>query len=309
MAQKALRRILRKIHPTLGFLALGVMFWMGSRLWRDHPDLSTILRDSLGLWCLGLPFVMLFKFLSWQAITAAMGVGLPWQRALTAYGLSIAGRYLPGKVLFVVGRMQAYGEGQKTKAGLAMVVELTVELCAAFVLVMPAALLGWVPERWSLPLLMAMLVTLLLIVVPTPGKGPWRLLERWTGTWQPMSRTALWGLPLAMTLIHWACYLACLHLWVGQSLGLTWLDLPLVGASLALAGLIGTLSLITPGGLGVREGMAALLFTQLGLENHQAFALAIAARFVLWGGESCGVLGGWILSILQKDKTSQPPSP
>jgi glycosyltransferase 2 family protein len=97
------------------------------------------------------------------------------------------------------------------------------------------------------------------------------------------------------TLIHvggWAAYGVSFTLFVGSVHPVAWQDVPLLGATYAAAWVIGFLSFLTPGGIGVREGVLAYL---LGLWLPPGVAIVISLLSRLWivAGELVGTAIAW----------------
>jgi uncharacterized membrane protein YbhN (UPF0104 family) len=222
--------------------------------------------------------------------------------------MSMAGKYIPGKVLFMVGRIQAYGPNKKRLgiASFGMVVEFIVEIMAGALLLLLAGAFGVLPDYATPWLICAgcLFISGAMSNLFFERSFKAKAITKRYGTLPKLNNGLLNHLPLLLTMGHWAVYLgsiAILHPQIHLNL-LQWLA---VGAALGFSSTIGTLSLITPGGLGVREGLATVLFTHLGLEPQMAFQLAIGARITQWIAElSCAVpVVLWELWLSQKRKT------
>ena len=243
------------------------------------------------------PFIVGLKVFAWHQLTKGLGIALDLNQTLKACVLSILGRYIPGKVFFVVGRLQAYGlKGEALKQGtFGMVLEFIYETMAGAFLMMVALGLGYFSGTTS-----TVLWPLSVCVILGGIFSPW-LLKRLSHLHRTLSISipaqgnvaSLILMPLIWTLLQWAFYLGSLFLWMGEPIGLSLQSMFAIGAILSFSSLVGTLSLLTPGGLGVREAMATMGFTALGIDWQQGLALAFAARCILWGSELfCG--GLWL---------------
>ena len=80
--------------------------------------------------------------------------------------------------------------------------------------------------------------------------------------------------------------------WISWSLGFYFLTVSLgfslpvnIGFLFTFAALAGILALISPGGLGVREGVIAAGLIFYGMSNEQAFSLSAFSRIWYLGGE------------------------
>mgnify|MGYP006433330521 CR=1 FL=1 len=253
------------------------------------------------------PFIVLAKVSAWFQLTQGLGIAISIGKTLEACLLSILGRYIPGKVFFVLGRLQAYGlKGEALRLGsFGMIVEFIFETMAGGALLMLALTMGYFSGTsanylWGL----SGLVLSFGLFSPSILRKFSHLHPRLSVTLPSQGNLVnLILIPLFATLIHWAFYLCSLYLWMGDHLNLSPEFMLAVGAILSFASLLGTLSLITPGGIGVREGLATLGFTAIGLDWQQGLALAFAARCILWVSE---IFCGGIWFFLSRPSTRVP---
>jgi len=271
----------------------------------EGPTLT--LPDTWFFLILLSPFIVGSKILAWHCLTKGLGIAIPFGRTLEACFLSILGKYIPGKVFFVVGRLQAYGlKGEQLKLGsCGMLIEFSVENLAGALLLAFALWAGYFTNSSPLVLwAMALLVLALGLLTPWILKQSHLLHRRLAFTLPPSAGVgALILTPLIWTMVHWVFYLGSIYLWLGEHLELSPWTLLAVGAVLGFSSTLGTLAFITPGGLGVREGLATLGFTALGLQWQQGLSLAFAARCLQWASELlCGVF--W-LSFCRTKKITQ----
>ena len=285
----------------LVFVILAGLFFKIQR----EQHLSTLLPKgwALVLLCALLPWMTLAKTVAWFQITQALGIAIGWRQTLQACLMSIAGRYIPGKVMFVLGRIEAYGPNslRLSLASFGMVIEFCIENIAGCVMLLGAALLGFCPAGTGL--MFGVLATAMLALSCCSNLLK-PLLRHLPIKFQPQhavdlrfSRLILG--PVVLTLIHWAFYLAGLYLLMGSSLDLRPLQMLGIGAALWFSSIVGTLSLLTPGGLGVRESLATFLFSALGLNVDDAFRLAMASRLFQWVGELSVALPTMLITFLK----------
>jgi uncharacterized membrane protein YbhN (UPF0104 family) len=244
---------------------------------------------SLGLAIFLLPVLTLCKTFAWYKITQALGIAISGTETLLACLMSIAGRYIPGKVLFVLGRIEAYGpEAHRlSTASFGMIIEFMVENFAGFALLLCTAILGFCPEGTGIYCGVFSSGVLILIFFSSLLRYPLKFLPQ---RFQPQTNIDLGSIrlifvPLFFTLLHWAVYLFLIYMLMGQTLNLNPLQMVAIGAALSFSSTLGTLSLLTPGGLGVRESLATMLFSTLGLSPEAAFGLAMVARLIQWASE------------------------
>jgi glycosyltransferase 2 family protein len=123
-------------------LAAGLMIWvirLAVAQWQSVPRLGRI--EWLPLAC-GILFVALGQFQvirSWRAVLGWLGAAVSWRAVFSIFSMSALGRYLPGKVLVVVGKvalLEQLGIERKTALG-SVIWEMG--------LILTAAGLFWVP--------------------------------------------------------------------------------------------------------------------------------------------------------------------
>ena len=79
-------------------------------------------------------------------------------------------------------------------------------------------------------------------------------------------------------------------------MSLTAIDIPWsVGFGFPLACTLGIMTVITPGGLGTREGVIFGYLTFVGMPTAEATAIAISSRLWFLGGEVFIFIIGWIV--------------
>ena len=294
----------RKIKPWVGLLVFVILAGLFFKIQREQ-HLSTLLPKGwalVALWGL-LPWITLAKTAAWYQITQALGIAIGWKATLHACLMSIAGRYIPGKVMFVLGRIEAYGPQplRLSLASFGMVVEFCIENMAGCVLLLGAALLGFCPAGTGL-MFGACSGAILALSCCSNLLKP--LIRHLPVKFQPQHPVDLrfsrliFG-PVALTLVHWFFYLAGLYLIMGTSLNLQPLQMLGIGAALWFSSTVGALSILTPGGLGVRESLATFLFSALGLNVDDAFRLAMVSRLIQWAGELFVALPTMLITFLK----------
>lgn len=232
--------------------------------------------------CLGLGW--------WQALRS-VGGSLAAGAAFRVWVSSLLWRYLPGNVWHIAGRVYLGGQtGERRSAVLAAsVVEQFLTLagaCLVILLCLPA----WPEGRWLAAPTALGLAGSFLLLHPATGPRALRRLGRWTG--RPVTLTPP-SLARLLTVLSWCATAHVgggLSLWfVAAGLGAPADPWPVVGAG-AAAWAIGYLSLLTPGGLGVREGaLAVLLAPVIGapaaiLAGILSRIVSVLAEAAVWGG-------------------------
>ncbi|MBN2379138.1 flippase-like domain-containing protein [candidate division WOR-3 bacterium] len=255
--------------------------------WRFNPWL---LAASFALLC-GTLFYMI---LLWRGLINRLGSKIGLGAAFRIFSISAMGRYLPGKVWQVVGMVYlGKREGVHTGAGVwaAILAQLLAVLSGVLVTLLAFLVeqerlltpllerIGW--ERLSLWWVLVPVVLMLVLIHP-------RILQKLTN-WllrlfkRPSVQFSLSypGL-LAFFILYflsWVLYGTAfwLFLFSVHTVGLS--DWVLVTGGFAAAYIVGLLAVFVPGGLGVREGLLALVLGGL-VGEGVAVALSFGQR--LW---------------------------
>ena len=253
----------------------------------------------------GLELTWLFELDTWRVILRSLGAGLAYRHAVPIWFLSNIVRYIPGNVWQFLGMAELAAERGAPRLVTLTSIVLHQAISTAVGLVLAAAYFAvagqgeWLdrlrPLLWLAPLG-------LLLLQP-------RLLER-ALNWA-MAR--LRRPPIRVTLTWGQVWLLCLRyviVWLAMGLSfaafvraLTPLDAavwPYLVAAWAAAYVIGYLSLLTPSGLGVREGVMTLLLATV-LPGGVAAIVAIAARLWMVAGE---LLGAGVALLMMKGEGS-----
>lgn len=223
----------------------------------------------------------------WQYILRKFGYGITFARSMRVWFLSQAGRYIPGKVWFAIGRIYlCEREGiPKGVATVAMALELVLVLGSAVVVFGLACALS--PSLPGRPYVLGLwLVPVIVIGVhPRIIKG---LLAR---LWKV---PAGFGLGYADTLKMLGLYMVCWCIYgvgfflIGTALRLGGAapDFGAASASQVVSAMIGInslswagglMSIITPAGLGVREGISGVLLSGM-VEKPYPLLIPLVAR-------------------------------
>jgi glycosyltransferase 2 family protein len=232
----------------------------------------------------GLELTWLFELDTWRMILRSFGGSLPYRRAAPIWFLSNIIRYIPGNIWQFLGMAElAAEEGVPRMATFtSIVLHQAISIAAGIVLAsLYFAFAG--AGAWFAWLRPFLLLTPLGLFLLQP-----RVLERllnWT-------MAKLHRPPLCVTLTWgqiWVLLLRYLLVWLAMGLSFAALAravtpypldiVPYLVASWAAAYVIGFLSLLTPSGLGVREGILALLLTEV-FAAPLPTVIAIVAR--LW---------------------------
>jgi uncharacterized membrane protein/uncharacterized membrane protein YbhN (UPF0104 family) len=296
---------------ALGFLAALVRGqWAALRAYRWQ-----LAPGWLALALLGLELTWLFELDTWRAVLRSLGGPLPYGRAAQVWFLSNIIRYIPGNVWQFLGMAEMAAENGIPRVATFSSIVLHQALSTAAGLALAAvyfAVAGqgeWFarfrPVLWLVPLG-------LLLLQP-------RILER-VLNWAlvklrrpPLHITLTWGQV-------WVLLARYLVVWTGMGLSYAALVraltpvpssvVPYLVAAWAAAYVVGYLSLLTPSGLGVREGVMVLLLTAI-MAEPVAAVVAIAARLWMVAGEIIGAGASlvWMRNLTPSPRLrGEPPS-
>lgn len=247
----------------------------------------------------------------WRASLALFGFPVDGAEATAALGLSVMGKYLPGKVWALVGRA-SYSALRHDWP----VVRLSgVSVYAQFVTLWLGLVLGTAgvvalggSAAW-LPVAGAVAAALSLVLFTAPGRR-WsmRLMSRFTGQRAPSGEVAPG--PLS-AVVGW--YLLAWLAWAGGFVALAnafpgVAVSPAAGLGFVLAGVIGIVTVFAPGGIGTREAALTGFLVLDGLGLPEATAVAVASRVWFLAGE-LGLLAAGVVSdhLLRRPPVSPPP--
>lgn len=264
---------------AVAFCAIAV--WKGSgdlpKLAWDSPHLWIFLVSAFGLYVLS----QLIAAAAWAGTLAIFSVRLPPRRAMTQLLVSQIGKYIPGNVAHLLGRLAlARADGVAgAVVGLALLVEIGLVLAAGglllsgLLLVAPGIVRPMLPEASAVAQRWVSITAVLVLGLCVAVCG-WIVLRKarlqsGRATFDPWKSV----LPLALHLVNFVVLGLSLTLAVqavapGSGAGLV---LPM--SVFVAAWTIGFLTPGAPGGIGIREGLIVL---GLGLAIGDGAALAVA---------------------------------
>ena len=267
-----------------GALVLGFLGWALIDGWSAVADYDWNVQPGLlALACVVLLVFYLASGLGYVAIVGRLHHGGPGLRVtLAIWAKSLLGRYVPGNVLMVVGRVVlSYERGIPRRVTLAATVYeqiLALGVAAAGGVAFVALYDGGGARTWLLALVPLGLLCLHPRVFGPASAYALRLVKR-----EPLPRLIPAG-PLVALLAWYALTATLLGLgvWllVRSAAGPEAGGPVFVGLAFLLSFAVSTLVFIFPSGLGVREGVFALALA-LNLPGSVAVALSVGVRVML----------------------------
>lgn len=240
-------------------LAVGFFWWQSVRGLPLVASLAQV-RGNEGWLALALVAAALYlvgQAVVWRAIVGDLLGPLPWRGALRAWMVSNMGRYLPGSVWHLVGRvMMGQGAGVNRAAGaLGVLLEQGLQLLAALLIVgasLPFWPAGSVVRAWAW---VALLVPLGFLVI-----HPRLFFPLLNGVLRRLGRTPVPATLGYGAMVRYTLYYVLVHLANGAALACAVVALrgplpvvPAVVGGALFAWTVGYLTIFSPGGLGLRE--------------------------------------------------------
>jgi uncharacterized membrane protein YbhN (UPF0104 family) len=286
------------LYLSLGFLAFG--------LYRaDYLVIPTIYSYSK----LSFSFILLFAgFISmchnWQVVLENDKLAtISFKDSIVSNGLSVFAKYIPGKLMVVLGRAiyvsQKYNVSIKTLS----IASLKTQMITLWV----GLLLGYLVALeidLSLKILLPGLVFLIAFSVILFSKKLKTLIQKTIerifkkSVDYPVLNVSRAIKVLPSFLLNWLLWCSAFYL---LTISLVTYPIPYSsGFSFALAGTLAIIAIISPGGLGVREGLLLFCLLGFGINKQDAITISVASRLWFLIGEFFIFFTSLILSKSQK---------
>jgi hypothetical protein len=275
------------------------VYFLGRSLWTNWQTLSSAeIAIDWGRMALSLAILMaaFALFPSGTLIgLRGLGVRVSYGQAYYGYHASQLGKYIPGRIWIIPGRavtMRRFGVDEVTAAASALI-DIYVLLVAGVVVFIPTLFttaqetmrqLGWVGLLGCVPLLIS-------IFFPSVLNKLLSLAMKWIGRGEMIFQFAWYHIALILVndLLLWVIAGFGLYLLADSFSPLTLAQLPGVTGAMGFSWVLGTVSFLTPAGLGVREGAMGVLLSGI-LPVPLPALVAIVARF-WWSLADFGSIG------------------
>jgi hypothetical protein len=247
------------------------------------------------------PLLLVLSFLSlfagfwliavyWKYLLHGGGVETSHARAVASIGLSIFAKYIPGKVWVILGRATYIAEKEKVGKGLtstlsfqAQLITLWAGLLLGGIGIMGTGHMDQIP--YALTLLLFWLAFTLIIFTPYFNQVIQKAIRMTIRKEVTIPIISMRKMSRIMPYFFLNWFAWCAGFWLlGQSL----VDFPLnpdAGLGFAVAGTMGILAIIVPGGIGVREGFLTWYLMLMGLDKQSAITISVASRLWFLFGE------------------------
>ncbi len=254
------------------------------------------------VFALTLSFVFLFagfifNAISWNQVLRVSKYPIRLGECVAGFGLSIFGKYIPGKIWMIVGRAAYITEENRYPLGTLSAISLHTQLIAIwFGLIYGLSglyMLGG-SYLWSWLLLALWLVLTVVIFsnfVHAKAEQGIRLILRKDITLPKLTVKSTFSVMPAF-IAYWAFWSIAYYLLVTSliEIKIPWS----VGLGFPLAGTLGIITFISPGGLGTREAVMVGYLALAGLPVVDATTVAVASRLWFIVGEVFIFFIGWI---------------
>ena len=292
---------MKTLRQYIGFLIAGILlFFLIKPFVQTHTQLKGATFQIHYGW-LAYSFGTILFYWSAYLYPFAMLLGgiaqkrVSFRNAFTLFHLANITRYLPGRVWGVV-RLLSLSERfglSKTAVGSSLTLHVGVETALGgligvsliFSPKMRETALSILEEFSGHTLLLTFVVVGLLagILFCIPKLA--HHVKAFLKTLRPLlKKSHLWGNVLAVHSLLWICQGLAFFLFVQSFVPVRWTQASVLSACFAFAWLIGFLSFLTPGGLGIREGLLGLLLANY-MPAPQATLVALLCRVWMLSAE------------------------
>lgn len=272
-----------KINYFKLLIYVSIVFLIYSLYRADYliiPEISSYSYLVLAFVFLWLGFII--DGMSWWLALKTNGYKLPLRFGIAAQGLPVFGKYIPGKLWTIMGRAEYIA----TKFDIPRKELNLLSLSAQFASILSGLILGsfsliFIPELRIYSLGIGLLVLFLSLILFTRvfhnlAEKTLNLLKIDIKIPQISLHSLLWLLP--MYFLDWLSWSIGFYF---LSVALFPFEVPFIaGLGFSMAACLGVLTLIAPGGIGVREGVLGFYLAACGVPVAAATSIAISSR--LW---------------------------
>jgi len=221
---------------------------------------------------------------SWKKTLQHSNCHVDYKKSIASIGLTIFGKYVPGKVWMLVGRSTYVSLKKNSELWQTTVISLVAQLIALWTGLI-LGIFGIIALKgfyyWgSFPTIIFLLVLTLIILSPFLNKFTMKIYKffykKEIFLFMPSLKEIFFLIP--WFLIYWIFWTIGFYLLI---ISFTTVNPSILAAlGFPLASTIGIAAIFAPGGLGVRESIMAGYMVLSGLAVHEATSIAIVAR--LW---------------------------
>ena len=278
------KRIVQLITVIIASIFLGGLFWKYSdKVSNLHWDLNYF---YLFLSVLAFSSLFFIASFAWMLILHKLDINISFRKSMEIWVASLIGKYIPGKVWVVLGRVyigQKLGIS-KMKMSLATILEIIL-MHSSGIIIFFFSLVFWKQiafsyQVWTYLVIFCVLSLIVMhpFVLQRVVKFFLRILKKKEVSVDIAYKDVL--SLLAFYLFFWFCTGVSIYFLTKSFYPVTIADLPVISGIWAISTILGVVAFIVPGGIGVREGVAVFLLQSL-IPVHLALLVAISARILL----------------------------
>ncbi len=275
------------------------------------PEIRSPLALLGSFACLISSFI--FHGLAWRALLIRQGYPITLEQCVSASGLSVFTKYIPGKVFSVLGRAAYLRKRVSYSLAELSWISLTAQLVALWSGLTIGGLgilyLNISEWKWSIVGLWVVVSATVFtdLLRPLVLRVIGRVWKRVPDLPRVHIRTSVSALPWSFTgwvLTAAGFQLLCTALLPGRIP-------PAIGLTYPFAMSVGILAVFAPGGLAVTEGTLAGILMLSGIDPANAVTISVTSRLWFVAGESIIFLTGWLLDrkAVSRLPDNEPPVP
>lgn len=264
--------------------------------------------NHFGILALSILMVLLaflFVALRWQQLLNRNGLKISLGASLSSSGLPVFAKYIPGKFLIVLGKAGYLN----SKYGYANDRLITLSFNDQFLSLWTGIIIGSLGlfqiskfDIWGIIIIVALIILTFLIFSSKPHAIVEKLILRF---FKKKVNIPAISFMKTITVLPW--YFVY---WLLLSAGFYFLIVALstdnlpysAGFLFPLATILGIITIIAPGGIGVREGILVFCLKLYGMETELAVTISVASRLWFFCGETFIFLMGLICDKFSKKK-------
>lgn len=294
--------LLAKIRQAFGFLLAGVLlFFLIKPFVQTHSQLKDVSFHIQWHWLIpSFGFILLYRIVYIYPFAALLSCirkkHFPFRDAFLIFHLTNITRYLPGRIWGIVRLLSlsrqfglnktAVGSSLTLHVGIETAIGGIIAMSLLFSTTMRQTATGILEKKSGHVLLVVLGICgiLLMVLFGIPKLASYT--RQFLKNLRPLlENSRLWFSVLASHSLLWLCQGIAFFLFIRSLVSpVRWADAGVLMACYALAWIVGFLSFLTPGGLGVREGLLGLLLAN-DMPASQATLIALLCRVWMLSAE------------------------
>jgi uncharacterized membrane protein YbhN (UPF0104 family) len=267
-----------------GFVYLSIAFLIFALIKGDYLEIPVIYKVDILIYSLAIIFVgFIFDGVGWSKSLSHFGYETSYKDGVISSGLSVFGKYIPGKVWVILGRAgyvaKKYNYDVKQLSYVSFITQV-ISLWVGFAfgliglffvenLFTPGVVAAGVWGLISLGLFVKPVHNILNNILKKFTKGKFEI------PFLPVSKTIK---IIGFFVSRWFLFSLSFYL-MAYSINPEKVAL-YVSLAFALAGTLGIVAFFMPGGIGIREGVITAFFIQSGIDVKLATTIGVSSR--LW---------------------------